>query len=222
MSRIHKISFLIIVFTLCISIIIGIVTRNSYKYLDRDNAEVFLDTEYSEECIYNLDSESLIKELEKNSYAFVVTVKSSENIHESTKTVAVIDKIVKGNGEQVGNEIIIHEPNFFTYNKINEEQFYYYVNRLSNIMQENNQYLVFVNKVKFSKAYQQTLQNTEYAVGLSQKLYAFPLNKEIMYINSENTPKIFGELKKYDYFCYSKESAEKLNQIKNSVFEYFL
>ncbi len=220
MSKIHKISFSAIIVSLFFSIVLGVVTRNSYKYPDRDEGVILLDSEYSEEQIESLNAQWLIGKLEKNECVFVVSIKSSENIHESTKVVAVVEKTIKGN-EEIGEEIIIHEPNFFRYNKNSDELSYFCVNWVNNLMSVGKQYLVFVNKVEFSNAYQQTLLRNEYVVPVSQSLYSFPINDTIKYMNFDGVQK-YNSVKDYNYFCYSEANAEKLNEIKNEVLEYFL
>lgn len=222
MSKIHKISVAVMCLALAFAIILGVATRNSYRYFDRDNGVVTKEIKYTKKYLDKLTVEKLIEELKKVEFAFVVTVNDSENIYESTKVTAVIDEIIKGDGEQVGNTIIIHEPNFFWYTKRSDENSYYYMNYVNNLMQKGKQYLVFVDKVEFSEAFQKTLKYTEYAVEVEGSLYAFPLNSYVEVISPEPREVAYKEIKQYDYFCYSEADGEKLNEIKNSVLEYFL
>lgn len=222
MSVIHKISIAVMCFAMVFAVTLGVATRNSYQYFDRDKGVVTKEIKYTNKQIDELTVEKLVKKLKKVEFAFVVTVNDSENICESTKVTAVINEIIQGDGEQVGNTIVIHEPNFFWYTKRSGENSYYYVNYVNNIMQENKQYLVFVDKVEFSEAFQKTLKHTEYAVEVEDFLYAFPLNSTVNAIQSEPKEVTYNEIKEYDYFCYNKADAEKLNEIKNEVLEYFL
>lgn len=222
MSKVHKISIAVMCISLVFAIVLGVLTRNSYQYFDRDNGVVTKEVEYTKKNIDKLTVEELIKKLKKVEFAFVVSVNESENISESTKVTATIDEIIKGDGEQIGNTIIIHEPNFFWYTKRSGENSYYYLNYVNNIMQKDKQYLVFVDKVEFSEAFQKTLKYTEYAVEVEDFLYAFPLNSSVEVIPSEPREVAYSEIKQYDYFCYSESDAEKLSEIKNAVLEYYL
>lgn len=222
MSKVHKISVAVMCLALVFAVVLGVATRNSYQYLDRDNGIVTKQIEYTQKRIDELTVDKTIKNLKKSDFSFVITVKSSENICESTKVTAVIDEIIKGEGEQVGNAIVIHEPNFFWQTKNSSENSYYYLNYVNNLMQVNKQYLVFVNKVEFSEAFQKTLEHTEYVVELEELLYAFPLNSSVTAISPEPMEVTYTEIKEFDYFCYSEADAVKLNEIKNKVLEYFL
>ncbi len=221
MSKTHKISFLIIVFSLIIAIIFGIITRNSYKYLDLDNAVFAANSDYTEEIVSKLNSQSIINQLDKANSAFVVTVKSSENIRQCTKTTVTVEKVIKGDDEVVNSDIVIYEPNFIYYNKASKEPYYYWVNHLNNLMQIDEQYLVFANKMEYSDSYQNTLDNSEYLVNIGWLLYSFPIHNEIEYIEC-NEITDYGNVKTSDYFCYTEKQKNILEEIRIKVLEKYL
>lgn len=221
MSKTHKISFLIIIFSIIIAIIFGIITRSSYKYLDLDNAVFFANSDYSEEALSNLDSQKVLNQLSKANSVFVVKVKNSENIHQCTKATVSVEKVIKGDNEVLNSDVVIYEPNFIYYDKNSKEGNYFSVNTLNNQMQPNKQYLVFANKKVYSDSYQNTLDHFEYLVNIDWSLYSFPINNEIDYIQSNQITN-YGNVKTYDYFCYTQKQRNILEEIRNNVLEKYI
>lgn len=222
-AKVYKVSVSIISVSLIFAVIFGIATRNSYARLDGDKAVFSVDEslDLSKETIKGLNSQKVIKDLKEADSVFVVTVKNSEKIYECTKTAVTVDRVIKGDESILKSNVIIYEPNFNYYPKNPKQQCYYFVNCLNNLMQENKQYLVFANKIKYSDSFQKTLDSYEYLVNIDWPLYSFPIDNEIKCINSDKV-EFYEDVKHYDYFCYSDNQKNILEKIRTDVLNKYL
>lgn len=223
MSKLHKILLSVVAVSLAFAVIFGVVTRNSYKHYDADNAEVRLSHESTEVYIKNITAESVIKQLNSANSVFAVTVKESENIYQRTKTTVRVDRVIKGDESVLNSDVIIYEPNFFAGGSRHSDGYFYYsTNSINNLMQTGKQYLVFTDEMKYSKSYQETLDTPEYAVNRALTLYSFPLSGEISFFPSEDFLVPFKDIKSFDYICFSEYQKNVLDDIRKSVLDKYL
>lgn len=224
MTKTAKICAAISSVAITAAVIFGIVTRMSYVKYNPDNA-VFFPERLGNEHFSKFTDDNVIKEVESQEFAFLVTIRENEFSHDITKTTAVVDKVVKGDSSDLKKEIVIWEPNFMqngTAYDTNEPCYWYYtMNYINNIMQPGKQYLVFVNKVPFAEAYEKNLKKSEYIVSLELHFYSFPTNTPVNYYLSGNE-KTYSEVKSYDYFCYTPEQRDTLENIRKAVLEKYL
>lgn len=221
MTKTYKFAISVISVSLVVAVIFGVLTRSSYKHLDINNAVFSVEEalELATQNINEFSSQNILSELENEQAVFVVTVTKSENIYQCTKTTAIVDKVIKGDKAILNKSIVIYEPNFIYY--YHEQQHYYLANTLNNVMQVNKQYLLFVDKMKYTNAYQATLNNTEYIVDIDLHLYSFPINNPINYIKADDVS-TYRDVKSYDYFCYSEEQRSILEKITLDVLNAYL
>lgn len=222
MSNVHKISIAVISLSLILAVVFGLITKNSYKYFDPLDA-VVLNTEdiVDEVMCSRIDSEIILEQLKSADYVFIATVKGSENIHEATKTTIYIDKVLKGDTASLNKTVYLYEPNFIYNLKGSDECNYYSLNHIDNLMQPDKQYLVFADRVDYSDSYQKTLDNYEYQVEIDFEIYSFPLEGEIECIEPKDNM-TYADVKSYDYFCYTQEQKEILEEIRAEVFDRYL
>lgn len=226
MTKTAKICAAISSVAIIAAVIFGLITRNSYINYDQNNAVFTPPYPEIESAVFShITHENVLKEIEKEDFAFLVTVKETEQIYEATKATVTVDKVVKGDSFDLNKEIIIYEPNFMRYGLDGKTRkplyFYYYVNYVNNIMQPGKQYLVFVNKVPYADAYEKTLTKSEYEVDSKIPLYSFPINTPVDYILDRNET-TYGKVKNYDYFCYTPEQRDTLENIRKAVLEKYL
>lgn len=225
MSKVHKISIAVIAASLIFAVVFGLVTRSSYKYFDPNDAFVRhigeLEEIVEEVISTRVNSERVLEQLESADYAFIVTVKSNEPIHEATKTAVYIDKVIKGDTASLNKTVYIYEPNFLFSSKGSDECLYYPMNKINNLMAPGKQYLVFAYRVDYSDSYQKLLENYEYQVELDFELYSFPLEDEIKCIEPKGDM-TYADIKAYDYFCFTQEQKDILEEIRAEVFDLYL
>lgn len=222
MSNVHKISITVISLSLILAVVFGLVTRNSYKYFDPLDAVVENIEDVVEKVINSrVDSEMVFEQLNTADYAFIVTVKSSEFMYQATKTTVYIDKVLKGDTASLNKTVYLYEPNFIYNIRGSDECYYYFLNYINNLMQPDKQYLVFADRVEYSDSYQKTLENYEYQVEVDFELYSFPLEGEIKCIEPKGNM-TYADVKSYDYFCYTQEQKDILENIRAEVFDKYL
>lgn len=226
MTKTAKICAAISSVAIIAAVIFGLITRNSYINYDPDSAVVYSSDVDVEKAVFSYISvENVLKEVEKQDFAFLITVKENEQIYEATKTTAVVEKVIKGNPSDLNKEIIIHEPNFMRdgvdYSTNEPAYFYYSMNYANNIMQPGKQYLVFVNKIPFVEAFEKTLEKSEYDVKTELPLYSFPVDTPVDYYLDRNET-TYGKVKNYDYFCYTPEQRDILENTRKAVLEKYL
>lgn len=222
MNKAQKISVSIISLSIAFAVILGIAARISYKDIDLQKAEFFYTPETSAEVVAHLSEQSVINIAEQYDAAFIATVKSNEISYQISKATVYIDRVVKGDGNLSGREIVIYSYPYFLYKDTGKEVLTLYIG-CNNLMQEGKQYLVFANKVDYGKEYEEALEMPEYIVNQgSDSLYSFPIDdyrKE--YINY-SADMHCSDIAKYDYICFTEEEAEKIDEIRTAVLDHFL
>lgn len=226
MTKTAKICASVLSVAIIASVIFGIITRNSYINYDPDSAVVYSsNVDVGKAAFSHISVENILQEVEKQDFAFLVTVKENEQIYEATKTTAVVDKVIKGDSSDLNREIVIHEPNFMCggvdYRTNESAYFYYSMNFVNNIMQPGKQYLVFVNKIPFVESFEKTLEKSEYDVKTEIPLYSFPVDTPVDYYLDRNET-TYGKVKNYDYFCYTPEQRDMLENVRKAVLEKYL
>lgn len=210
-----------------VSVITGIVTRNSYQTFD--TSEATYSVPYDKKDNYERDLPTLSevkKEIKEAQNIFVVEIKEHEQSFKETRTHATVLNVVKGDNSLLGEEILIYEPNFFTYDKENDEYWYYSINNLNSIMGEGKKYLVFVNTVNYDTKYEEQLLMKEFCVTDYQSdydpiLYSFPLDEKIAYLDGEKATS-YDYVSDYDWLCYTEEQAKLLEEIRQTIIEKYL
>ncbi len=222
MTKAHKISSIIIAIVMLIACIIGVATRLSYKVFDPNVAIYELENiNVNIEAIERIELESVLNDLEAAESVFVVYVKKSERCYQTTKVTTKVNKVIKGNPNEVDKKIVIYEPNFLDYSKSNKRLYYFPINHINNMMIENKEYLIFCNKIDYADSYQKTLKCNEYVVEWDWHLYSFPIEYEADYIvNRENLT--YKDIKKFDYICFDLKDANKIDTIRKSILDEYL
>lgn len=223
MKKMHKILIPTICVLLIFSVILGLATRSSFVKIDSDDAIYRVLSQRDDEDFINEDCKksTVLKQLEKVKNVFAVTVKSTENTYQTTKTTVVIDNVIKGDAALKGKTAVIYEPNFFDYYRSSKNSFYRAVNYINNSMREDSRYLVFCDDLVYVESYKKSLTNPEFKINVVLILYSFPLEGEIGYIkNAEDTE--YSNVNKYDYFCFSQAEAEHIDSIRKEVFGKYL
>lgn len=224
MTKAHKISFTIIAVTLSVACLIGIATRLSYKQSDSDEAIYYSYNKQSNiTVVEELNEKQVLYDLKNAESVFVVTVKKSERNYDTTKTTVHVNQVIKGDQNELDNDIVIYEANFFSYAKAIKQLYYYPINHINNLMQPDKEYLVFCEKIDYAESYQKTLVNTEYIVEWEWSLYSFPLEYEPNHIslNSDENMK-YKDFKDYDYICFNEKDAKKIDNIRKKVIAEYL
>lgn len=218
MTKLHKALITIVSVLLVFAVVFGVVTRKSYKHVNPDDVMVNILNNSAAECVKDVEFNSLIKQLESRSCAFVVTVEKNEFVHQAEKTTVTVDKVIKGDTKIVNQKIVIFEPNHISYHY---SYSYYFINNVNNIMQPGKQYLVFPDKIKYSEEFEKTLEYQEYIIEWNLPLYSFPVNNKVERVPfTDIVP--YRDIKNYDYFCYTEEEVNHLEDIRVKVLEKYL
>ena len=227
MSRETKRFFGIIAVLILLSIIVGVIVRNSYtgfktvKELSKaKNIDDFLvGVEDSDEELLNSNVKNL-DDLEKKSDLIVKVKVSDEKIIEAAdlKTKVKVEKVIKSDGSDIkkGSDIYIYEminlsevdDNFLTHTKYNYlgtgKEYYLCLNKLKTIKgykkseEEKKTYMYSTN---YFSAY--SASNNQKAIKLSKnKLY----NVEYKYKNVKNQVILTSDKKIIEKYNYMKSS----------------
>lgn len=222
MNKLSKICMSLLLFMLIVSVILGLFTKKSFVSINENEAVVEQHIlNVNADVVNELNYEKIIKNLEKAKVAFVVTAIESEVIHQATKTVANVDKVLKGDKELTGKDIVLYDDNYISYRRETNKYTYRCMSNISNSMQPNKTYLIFADKIDYSELYAETLIYERFKVNTDYVIYSFPLDTVIEPIEVKDKL-TYGDIKNYDYICFNEESADKLEQIKNSVLDEYL
>lgn len=238
MQKFYKLCYPLILGIVIAALVIGVATRISYRNISEDEAIYTIQEnwEYNKEAdemqykglvvdnlVKYIDEKKILKELKskKDCDIFIVEVKNHIKNYETTKTTATVKCVIKGDENELDNNIIIYEPNFFQYSVKNKNLFFYSVNTLNNLMIPQNEYLVFVERLNYDESYQKILSYNEYKVDVELTLYSFPLEYNCEFIEKESI-KTYADFKHMDYICFNREQANKLDLIRKSVINEFI
>lgn len=238
MQKFYKLCYPLILGIVIAALVIGVATRISYRNISEDEAIYTIQEnwEYNKEAdemqykglvvdnlVKDIDEKKILKELKskKDCDIFIVEVKNHIKNYETTKTTATVKCVIKGDENELDNNIIIYEPNFFQYSVKNKNLFFYSVNTLNNLMIPQNEYLVFVERLNYDESYQKILSYNEYKVDVELTLYSFPLEYNCEFIEKESI-KTYADFKHMDYICFNREQANKLDLIRKSVINEFI
>ena len=238
MQKFYKVCYPLILGVVIAALVIGVATRISYRNIPEDEAIYTIQEhwEYNKEAdemqykglvvdnlVKNIDEKKISKELKrkKDCDVFIVKVKKHIKNYETTKTTATVKRVIKGDENELNNDIIIYEPNFFQYSVKNKNLFFYSVNTLNNLMIPENEYLIFVERLNYDEAYQKKLLNNEYKVDIDLTLYSFPLEYNCEFIEKEKI-KTYTDFKHIDYICFNREQAHKLDFIRKNIIKEYI
>ena len=238
MQKFYKVCYPLILGVVIAALVIGVATRISYRNIPEEEAIYTIQEhwEYNKEAdemqykglvvdnlVKDIDEKKILKELKskKDCDVFIVKVKKHIKNYETTKTTATVKRVIKGDENELNNDIIIYEPNFFQYSVKNKNLFFYSVNTLNNLMIPENEYLIFVERLNYDEAYQKKLLNNEYKVDIDLTLYSFPLEYNCEFIEKEKI-KTYTDFKHIDYICFNREQAHKLDFIRKNIIKEYI
>lgn len=212
----------LVVVCLIISVVFGIITRNSYKSgYDLNDAELYVSHEAVSEVLQNLTAEKLLSELNGADSVFVVTVEKNENIYEAIKSTAMVNRVIKGDESLLNSKIVIHQLNFIACSQRSDNPVFNHRSCISNIMHEGRQYLVFADRLYYYDEFQKTLDYYEFGTNDPNRLiYYFPTDGKVDYL--DYTPSRYGDIKNLDYLCFSKDNAQKFEELIDDMLNYYV
>ena len=225
-TKLQKKSYWIISIALIISLIIAVVTRNSYFHISANNINKATISvaihEKEEEYSYTKENFFEYFDYTKNNCDTVLVVSIKKNIYQysCTKSVASVKKVLNNNEINIGDTIIIYEPNYFYYDKLSNEVKYCENVVGNNILKEECEYLVFLKSRIYSEKYQNTLNCNEFTAGDFR--YSFKLDYNQTSVLKLNESNFYDAYKNLEFFCTKKSSLNEYNEFKNSILEEYL
>lgn len=226
-SKIQKATLTVVSVLCVIAVAFGIYNKTTFNTITRDknafdNAKlddysftIDADNEYNE----NIDFSILNNDLECADTVLVCTVKELSNQYECLKYDLTVDKVVKGNSVNAGEEIVFYEYSHFIINDNNELQYFKTANNNFPLI-EGKQYLIFANQMQYEEEYAKTLAKKEFRIS-DAKISTFCIDDAEVKYFSPNV-KTFKEVKEFEYICFSENGAENLTQLKQDVLDYYL
>ena len=222
MDKIKRLSVCVVYFSVVFSVILGIITRSSYK--DINPYDVPLHTHIIDCCdsvIKDLSISKMQNKLKRMKNVFIVTVNEKEFVYRSIKSIMTVEEVIKGGKELEGKKISMYEVSFIDYNKDIKQFLYRIMNNISIGMQQGKRYLVFADKVSYAEKYEKTLPYNEFIIDWDYYMYYFPIDEKIIPLDYKDNL-TYADVKNYDYLCFTKESANKLEKIKLEVLNKYL
>lgn len=213
---------------LVFAVVLGIVTRNSYKEFESyDEVEFDVSTfEMRTDSLFeHLNKKRLLSNLKKAENAFVVTVLDHNRVSYATQTIVHVDEVIKGDKTVKGTSILIYGDGYIEYSK-NSKTFYYSTvySPLNNIMKTGESYLVFCKSQEYHPEFQKKLKYKEFVTSINDatsEFYYFPLNYTKSYIDKKKVES-YNDVKDMDYFCFTEEQADMVEDTVNLVLKTYL
>lgn len=213
---------------LCAAVITsGIFIRQSYNRITTDplafDSAATADYAYYEEDT-NALTESLttgyINDKLKNADSvFICTVEDTANQYECLKHNIKIDRVIRGGSIQAGGRAVLYEYHTFCLDASGNLVFSASVT--NNVpLQNGRQYLVFAEDMNYEQGYKDTLLCPEFRV-FSAEVSTFCLGGDQTEPIDINV-KTYGEIKDYEYICFSEKGLKTLNSIKRDIIDMYL
>lgn len=211
---------------LVFAVTLGVATRNSYKEL-KSYDDVEFDVPEFEMRLNSLfehfDEKEVLAGLKEYDSVFLVTPQEHIRVAYATQTVVHVDKVIKGDDEVKDTSIIIYDDGYISYSK-NIQTFYFSNSEspVNNIMQIGKSYLLFCTRQNYHPEFEKRLKYKEYYLSIDNPtMYYFPLNFNKKYINKKEVNN-YGDVKDYDYICFTKEQADTIEKLVKRVLKTYL
>lgn len=224
---------------------IAVICKMSYvREFDISSARYMVGDEYKT-LFDDIEPDAVVLGFGEQDNIFLVSVEKSENFYKETKTTVRVEKVLKGDKSVEGQDVVIYEMCRFDYADRRKDTYFcfYSPNSWNNIMRVGERYLVSVNNFDYSEEYEKTLTLKEFsALDYMIGLYSVPVDSEITFIDPNlivtDTSKsevsggimiinfedmgLYKYVKDYDWFCYTEEQAELLEEIRQTILEKYL
>lgn len=223
-KTINKKNFLIIFYVIILiaTILLGVITRISFGQSCYDetkypSATLSRNGDYG--AIMNVDE--VVECLEGAPYILVVNHINSEEKFECTKSTVIVKQVINGDDINIGDEIILYEYNNFSTYQMQGETLHYINRNPVNLMNNTDDYLVFLTELNLNDAYKKYNPIREFSqFGELEMISIFNISKpnQIFY-NNENTALSlsYSDVKEQEFVCFSQDSLNTLNSIKNEM-----
>lgn len=228
-KTINKKRILIIFFTVIIitTVLFGIITRISFGqscYDETKYASATLSRNGDYGAIMNVDE--VVDCLKEAPYILVVNHISSEEKFECTKSTVIVKQVINGKDINEDDEIILYEYNNFSTYQMQGETLHYINRNPVNLMNNTDDYLVFLTELNLNDAYKKYNPIREFAqFGGLEKISIFNISKSNQdFYNNENTALAlsYSDIKEQEFICFSQNSLNTLNLIKNTMISKYL
>lgn len=224
MGKVKAVLLSITALFLVFAVVLGIVTRNSYKEFESYD-EVDFDVSAFGGNLENFDQKKQLLNLKKAENAFVVTVLDHNRVSYATQTIVHVDEVIKGDKTVKGTSILIYADSHIEYVKKLKKFIYWSTHSsISNIMKTGESYLVFCKRHEYCPEFQKKLKYKEFDTSINDatsEFYYFPLNYTKSYIDKKKV-KSYNDVKDMDYFCFTKEQADMVEATVNLVLKTYL
>lgn len=219
LTRNFKKCSVVIVVIFLISAFLGAAVKTSYHRITKDEMQSTIIAERNDENGYFYDYETFMYAFEKAQseadLIAVVTVDFSENQYLCTKATATINQVIEGENIRIGEKITILEPSCFYYSKAENKVEFGQSYAGCNIMQQNEKYLVFLQKKDYSPSYESSLKNKTFVYKALGSV--FRLNYTQKDIINPDKLTTYSECSDFDFMTSNKDSLEAYNKFKKSV-----
>lgn len=228
MKKIFKANKLLSIFVLILifTVAFGIVTRVSYGQSCYDEKK------YSSAPINRgggfgayADAQEAVNHLDNAPYILVVNRIESEMAFECTKTTVKVKSVIRGDDLSVDDKIIVYEYNNFSTYKNGGEKLFYINRNPANLMINGDDYLIFLYERDLTDAYRKYNPLREFAQFDEVEVVSlFDLSKETQTVYSDGnlTGVTYEDFKNWEFLCFSEESLDILNAIKDAAVSKYL
>lgn len=223
----NKIYWGLLSILLLLTIVTGILTRNSYAIEDvslgnilekEDQIQVQLNEDPDYLSVYFENQLTDFPQLQDRSEA-IVKVKVTnerENTMYAILSGVTVSEVYKGDGIRSGDRIYIYEPGFF----YNSEVYTSYGGY--NLMSEDKEYILFLKHLPIPKGYHYKDQEAITYLPVSSYFSKYPVsgNKATQTLD-EDAEVLYKTVKNYEILTVKKEMLTKYQSFKKEVFHSF-
>lgn len=223
-KKINQKRILIVFFAVILiaTVLFGIITRISLGQSCYDETK-YTSATLSKNGDYGaiMNAGEVIDYLEEAPYILVVNHINSEEKFECTKSTVRVNQILRGDNINKGDEIILYEYNNFSTYQMQGETLHYINRNPVNLMNDNDDYLVFLSELNLNDAYKKYNPMREFSqFGELEMISVFNISKTNQdFYNDENNAfsLSYSDVREQEFVCFSQESLDTLNSIKNTV-----
>ncbi len=227
MTNSTKILGSLFLFLLISSVIVGIMTKNSFvddvnlqinkeKY-DTYGVSINGDSAYNEIYFEKINDFTELQH-KSNVILRVTPTEERSNLAQSVLSKVKVIEVYKGKDIKKGEFVYIHEPNQFA-NEV------YMSTNGYNLMTEGNEYIVFLKHLTIPENYTYKGQEEKTFVFVSSQFGKYSLNlKQNMLINREKAVDLsipYNEIKEQDILTTDSLVLEKYNIMRENVYKAF-